>query len=351
MTNHSLRTLLLHRHRVWLILAAFLLLFFGVVQGTSNVNMFHEWGKYQTSEKDFNKYDVPAMKKAHKSMTYAQFIKDQRTLKYGNPLRGHVTQDGTFFSMIYFLTAIVLGCLMTFWDQFSGFNRLLFSSGARRRQILAMKVRLYLPVLLIGYLLGAVISYAIIRSGVPHDYLIFYWRSLFLYLPIFIIQLIAAFAAGSLFGIVIGQPLPLVITLGFLGISAGGFSIHVMYWLGMNTRVNYDRITSTPWFNYAFWLFFAILFIGLCVAFYPRISLENSHQYLLIPQLRPWVLAAFTIYVPAVTEDWLFAGQHAISMAITGIAVFSFLYWYLYRPQWLGRKSTQSANHSQTPAP
>lgn len=349
MTKKSLWQLLLRRHRVWLILAAFFLIFFGVLQGTATVRNYQYQKRDPYTEKTFNKEVRPFLPKSRKNTTYIQYNRELQTEKYGSANLNLAAQNQTFFNFFSFLLMIIVGCIMSYWDQFSGFNRLLFSSGARRRDILLMKTKLYLSATLPAYLASMAITFAFIWTGIPHEFLVFHWASILINIPAFLLQLIAGLAAGGLFGMVIGQTLPLVLTVGFLGITVEPAASRIISFFGGGTQV-YHFLSLTV-VNYGFWILMTILFFGLCLVFYPHLSLENTHQYLLFPALRPWVLIAFTLYIPLYMQDWLFTGNHVLSMAITAFAVFLFLYWYLYRPQWLGRKSTQSANHSQTPAP
>ncbi|QEU46358.1 hypothetical protein FMM01_03160 [Schleiferilactobacillus harbinensis] len=349
MTKKSLWQLLLRRHRVWLILIAVFFIFFGVLQGASTVSVFNSESTHPYTEKEYDKHVWPYLPKSQRNQTYQQYNDKMRTQTFGAANHTQTSQSQPFFNFFAFLVMIVLGCIATFWDQLSGFNRLLFSSGARRRDILWTKSLLYLAVSIPAYFVSIGVSLAIIGSNIPHEFLVFHWPSILINMPAFLLQLIAGFAAGSLFGIVIGQTLPLVLTVAFLGLSVTQIISQVVNRL--DVQASFWQILGLVSVNYVIWFGCIVVFAGLSFYFYSRLSLESSHHYLLFPQLRWPVLIAFTIYIPFFFQDWLFTGHQVISMVITAIIVFAFFYWYLFRPRRFMKRLSRPANHSQTPAP
>lgn len=347
MNQHSLNQLIRRRHRIVLLLAFLMIVFFGIMQGTGTVSNFHMQDQEEISRTNYVKHVYPYLSKSEQRAGYKAYINRFKQVRYGSPKTNLMYQDGTFFNYFIFLLTILLGCVMTFWDQISGFNRLLFSSGMSRRRIYLTKLKWYLTVILPAWGINAVITMLFVWFGIPHHYLTIYWVSLLLFIPVYLIQLSAALAAGSLFGMVIGQTLPLVATIGFLGMSAGPAVSRAVQLL--HAQKSWSAWLTQPLAAYGTWIALAILFLGLSLYFYPRVSLENSHQYLLFPQLRPVVLIGFTLYVPFVMQNWLFYDYPWLSMILTGGAVFVFLFWYLYHPTLGRRNKAQESETSPSP--
>lgn len=328
MTNKKVRQLILERHRVWLVLIAVLTLLLGLFLGTNHLANRATTNEYIPSARSFTKEYRDYV--GDEKISYQEFVRRQKTEYIGD--KGNKITFGTSMLFIepFIIMALVAGVLMMFMDQNSQFNRLLFSSGVARKRILMAKILPYVAVVLLSYLGAAAIIMLVYHFGIPARYLIIDWPNTMLNLVAFVGTLLFAFGLGAMFGTIIGTALPLVLTVAFLGLSGSSFfnqvtqffHVQKQVWRYLDNAVSYTIIV----------LVLTMIFLGLTFWFYDRVSMENSGHYLLLEWLRPWVLLAFVIYVPIATGDWLFVGEKAISMGITGIIVLLLGYWYLYRP-------------------
>lgn len=242
---------------------------------------------------------------------------------------------GTWGSISFFpggmpAIAWVMGWLFMHQDLKDNFNQFLFSSGYQRRTIYRHKLALLLGALLSLVIVTTAVTYLIFWVNVPHSVTFNWaWPGVVTGFMDGLMASLGFFAIGWFAALIIGQTVPLLITV-------GGFTVSLIGVATLVTRVFQNRPASQlDWATNALWLMGAgVLFIwGSWL--YQRLSLEHNGEYLLFPGLRMPVFITFVVYLLVI---FLGNGEYLLPTIIpVGLAVIcggGWLWWPEISQKW-----------------
>jgi MFS family permease len=210
---------------------------------------------------------------------------------------------------IFFAAALMNGFLYFFWDMRSRFAQFLFSSKFKRKDILKTKLLLMLATLTISFVVATFLKHLIIFTSIPSPYMNLTFTQVLPGIGWNLLYLIALTIFGMFFGIIMGQ-----MATGFISLFGfAGFLMAIVNGIGQlqelsNRRSGQVGQTFISSINNTFldvtygsgslpsWIWPIVTLI--CFSFfifysYPKITLDQTDEYLMMPSLRkPTLLIA-----------------------------------------------------------
>jgi len=217
------------------------------------------------------------------------------------------TSFGTYGVFIIFGTMLV-GFLFFYLDTRTRFIQFLFSSRFKRLDILQAKILLLFAPLSLAFIISQIIKYLIIFNRIPSPYMNIGFSDVLPSLIFNTLYLVALLSFGAFFGVIMGQ-----VATGIF--SMIGFALFIIYGMGGASQLYF--ILNRPFENnrtfsllngivvnyldvaignglpvsYITVILISLVFLGIVFYAYPKLSLENTGEYLLLPQLRRLTLA------------------------------------------------------------
>ncbi|MCH4170302.1 MAG: ABC-2 transporter permease [Lactobacillus sp.] len=336
MAGKRLLNLIRIRHKALVWAMAAILLLFTAVSVSNDISNYHQLRNDTVSARSFelmkeNKY----YNHAYDGMSYQDYRDQQRYIYMPaaqNRLIPEKNNIGLFQSVLAGIVAFLFGLILASKDNLSGFNTILFSSGFKRRGL--FKTR-YL------YGLAAVAVTTIVSVGI-------HVLGYYLFLP----PLYVGLSALNVLGLIL-MNLELVVFLYTAGLVVGTFFASLFWmilfavvgaWMGSGalSRLSISQtwrqlLPATPKSNdYKFLIGLTIVIVAVAIAYFvsqrlfQRISTENEHNILLIPNLR-WVIIGYALLtLPYSFGNWLLY-SYGLSYAILSLMILGFGFWWWYR--------------------